>query len=167
MLMSLLNNLNNSNKLQLDSSETTKLVPVSNQDISLVEPKKKCKLRKLLIILLLIIGSGLATYVHIYSLIYGWKQITKVATLIGENSGKLKNHIQRRLEDYDKLWSGTICSFTTITTLRCQINESTRLAFLDFFPHPTHTFSTLLVYLAPKSTKTFDILPEIIREYQI
>ena len=115
MLMSLLNNLNNSNKLQLDSSETTKLVPVSNQDISLVEPKKKCKLRKLLIILLLIIGSGLATYVHIYSLIYGWKQITKVATLIGENSGKLKNHIQRRLEDYDKLWSGTICSFTTIT----------------------------------------------------
>ena len=84
MLMSLLNNLNNSNKLQLDSSETTKLVPVSNQDISLVEPKKKCKLRKLLIILLLIIGSGLATYVHIYSLIYGWKQITKVATLIGQ-----------------------------------------------------------------------------------
>ena len=25
-------------------------------------------------------------------------------------------------------------------TLRCQINESTRLAFLDFFPHPTCLF---------------------------
>ena len=116
MLMSILNNLNNRNKqLQFDSSETTKLVPMSNQDVSYVEPRKKCKLRKFLLILLLIIGSGLATYVHIYSLSYGWKQITKVAALIGENSGKLKNHIQRKLEDYDKLWSGTVCSFTTFT----------------------------------------------------
>ena len=104
MLMSILNNLNNRNKqLQFDSSETTKLVPMSNQDVSYVEPRKKCKLRKFLLILLLIIGSGLATYVHIYSLSYGWKQITKVAALIGENSGKLRNHIQRKLEDYDKL----------------------------------------------------------------
>ena len=64
MLMSLLKNLNNSNKLQLDSSETTKLVPVSNQDISLVEPRKKCKLRKFLIILLLIIGSGMVFFIY-------------------------------------------------------------------------------------------------------
>ena len=28
-----------------------------------------------------------------------------------------------------------------VTTLRCQINESTRLSFLDF-PHPTCTYST-------------------------
>ena len=47
-------------------------------------------------------------------------------------------------------------------TLRCQINESTRLTFFEFFPRPTHLFgptrshfppyliskfSTLLVYL--------------------
>ena len=49
-----------------------------------------------------------------------------------------------------------------LTTLRCQINESTRLTFFEFFPRPTHLFgptrshfppyliskfSTLLVYL--------------------
>ena len=69
MLMSILNHLNNSNKLQSpvqDFSETTKLLPRSNQDVSLFEPRKKCQLRKVLIILLLIIGSGLATYVHTY-----------------------------------------------------------------------------------------------------
>ena len=40
---------------------------------------------------------------------------------------------------------------TNDITLECQINKSTGIAFLDFFPHPTRTFSTLLVYLAPKS----------------
>ena len=82
MLMSILNHLNNSNKLQRPVQETTKLLPRSNQDVSLVEPRKKCQLRKVLIILLLIIGSGLATYVHIYSLSYGWKQINKLKNLL-------------------------------------------------------------------------------------
>ena len=58
---------NNSIKLQLpvqESSETTKLLPRSNQDVNLVEPSKKCQLQKLLIILLLIFtGMGLVAYI--------------------------------------------------------------------------------------------------------
>ena len=85
-------------------SETPNLrLLVARSIFTLVEPRKKWKLRKFLIILLLIIGSGLATYVHIYSLTFGWKQMTKVATLIGENSGKLRNHIQQKFENYDKM----------------------------------------------------------------
>ena len=78
MLMSILNNLNNSNKLQSHED----FLPRSNQDVSLVEPRKKCQLRKVLIIVLLIIGSGLVAYVHIYSLSYGWKQINKLKNLL-------------------------------------------------------------------------------------
>ena len=101
--MSILDKLNNSGKLQNPVNESTKLLPISNKDVNLEERTKKWKLRKYMIILLLIIGSGVATYVHIHSLRFGWKQITKVATLIHSQSGKLKNHIQQKYENYDKM----------------------------------------------------------------
>ena len=58
----------NSSKLQFpvqESSETTKLLPRSNQDVNLVEPSKKPQLKELLAILLVILtGVGFVAYVN-------------------------------------------------------------------------------------------------------
>ena len=72
---------NKSNKLQIpdqDSSETTKLLPRSNQDVSFVEPRKKCQytnLEVLIILLLIFIGGGLVAYVP-YVLLYRTTKLT-------------------------------------------------------------------------------------------
>ena len=55
---------NNSIKLQFpvqEYSETTKLLPRSNQDVNLVEPSKKCQLN--VILLLILTGVGLVAYI--------------------------------------------------------------------------------------------------------
>ena len=55
---------NNSSKLQFpvqEPSETTKLLPRSNQNVNLVEPSKKCQL--LIILLLILTGVGLVAYI--------------------------------------------------------------------------------------------------------
>ena len=62
-----------------ESSETTKLLPRSNQDVNLVEPTKKWQLKEVLIILLLILtGVGLvALLAYIpYVLLYKTTRLT-------------------------------------------------------------------------------------------
>jgi hypothetical protein len=45
-----------------------------------------------------------------------------------------------------------------VGTLRCQINESTRLAFFDFFPRPTSLFGPTRSHFPPYSISKFSTI---------